>query len=220
MSAPVEVVRGAVRVARLTELLGGVDIYLLDQLMKGRLAPGCRVLDAGCGGGRNLEAFLRCDYDVFGIDESIRAVGQTTRLAVEVGCDRPSGWASRQSIDAIAFADGVFDAVVCCAVLHFARDAGQWGAIVDELWRVLAPKGLFFTRLASSIGIENEIEPLGEGHFRLADGTTRFLVDRATLADTSERLGGAMIEPLKTTLVDSLRAMTTWCLVKPEGAGA
>jgi len=211
---------GADRVARLTELLGGVDIYLLDQLMKGRLPPGSRLLDAGCGGGRNLEPFLRCDYDVFGIDESIRAVRQTTKLAMEVGGERPAGWASRQSVGALAFADGVFDTVVCCAVLHFARDAGHWAAMIDELWRVLAPRGLFFTRLASSIGVETEIEPLGDGRFRLPDGTARFLVDRSILIETSERLGGTMIESLKTTVVDSLRAMTTWCLVKPETSAA
>lgn len=205
---------GAERVARLTELLGGVDIYLLDQLMKGRLAPGSRLLEAGCGGGRNLEPFLRCDYDVFGVDESHRAIGQTMRLAAEVGCARPPGWASRQSIDALAFADGVFDTVVCCAVLHFAREARHWAAMIDELWRVLAPKGLFFARLASSIGIEEEIESVGGGRFRLPDGSTRFLVDRATLVGASERLGGTMIEPIKTTVVDSMRAMTTWCLIK------
>jgi len=220
MSASVGGAAGAARVARLTELLGGIDIYLLDQLMKGRLAPGSRILDAGCGGGRNLEPFLRCDYDVFGIDESFRAVRQTVALAVEIGSERPSGWVSRQSIDAIAFAEGAFDAVICCAVLHFARDARQWRALVDELWRVLAPKGLFFSRLASTIGIESEIEPLGGGRFHLPDGSTRFLVDRLMLSDATQSLGATMIEPLKTTVVDSLRAMTTWCLVKPGAAAA
>lgn len=211
---------GAERVAQLRELLGGVDIYLLDQLMKGRLAPGSRLLDAGCGGGRNLEPFLRCDYDVYGVDASARAVRQTARLADEVGAERPAGWVSRQSVDALGFADGAFDTVVCCAVLHFASDGAHWRRLVDELWRVLAPKGLFFARLASSIGVEDLVEPLGDGQFRLADGTTRFLVDRETLVDTSERLGGTLIETLKTTVVDSMRAMTTWCLVKPGEATA
>ena len=185
--------------------------------MKGRLAPGSRLLDAGCGGGRNLEPFLRCGYDVYGVDASSRAVGQTRRLAVELGCDRPNGWVSRQSVDALAFAAGSFDTVVCCAVLHFATDPAHWNRIVDELWRVLAPGGLFFARLASSIGIEGSVEPIGGGQFRLPDGTTRFLVDRDTLVETSARLGGTLIETLKTTVVDAMRAMTTWCLVKPEG---
>jgi SAM-dependent methyltransferase len=206
---------GLERMARLTELLGGVDIYLLDQVMKGRLKPGSRILDAGCGGGRNLEPFLRCDYDVYVVDEADRAARQTVALAREVGCERPRGWVSRQSVAALAFADAAFDAVVCCAVLHFARSGRQWRAMVEELWRVLAPRGLFFSRLASSIGIEGRVEPLGDGRFRLPDGTDRFLVDRAMLVETSERLGGTLIEPMKTTLVDRQRAMTTWCLVKP-----
>lgn len=206
---------GAERMVQLTKLLGGVDIYLLDQLMKGRLKPGSRILDAGCGGGRNLEPFLRCDYDVYGVDESARAALQTRALAREVGGDRPAGWVSRQSLTALAFADRLFDAVVCCAVLHFARDEQQWRAMLAELWRVLAPGGLFFARLASSIGIEGQIELLPDGRHRLPDGTSRFLVDRAMLVEASDRLGAAPIEPIKTTLVESLRAMTTWCLVKP-----
>lgn len=215
MSSPERAASGAERMSRFAELLGGTDIYLLDQIMKGRLGPGSRILDAGCGGGRNIEPFLRCDYDVYGVDESLRATRQARRLATEVGCRRPSGWVSRQSVDALAFGDGEFDAVICSAVLHFARDVRHWTAMVDELWRVLAPRGLFFARLASSIGVEDQIEELAHGRFRLPDGSMRFLVDRSRLVERSECLGATLIEPLKTTVVDSLRAMTTWVLVKP-----
>ena len=205
---------GSSDLERLLALLGDADIYLIDQLMKGRLAPGDRILDAGCGGGRNLEPFLASGYDVFAVDGSPQAVLQTRRLGRELGARRPRGWVSRQAVEALGFRSGVFDAVIASALLHFARDRGHLGNMIEELWRVLAPGGLLFARLASTIGVEAEVEPLGEGRFRLPDGAEWVLVDRAALLEWSERLGGRLIEPIKTTVVDNLRAMTTWCLVK------
>jgi tellurite methyltransferase len=43
----------------LQEQFGPIDIYLFDQLLKGSIQPGMRVLDAGCGSGRNLVYLLR-----------------------------------------------------------------------------------------------------------------------------------------------------------------
>ncbi len=34
----------------LQKQFGGIDIYLFDQLLKGRITAEMRVLDAGCGG--------------------------------------------------------------------------------------------------------------------------------------------------------------------------
>lgn len=198
----------------LLELLGDIDIYLLDQLMKGRLGPNRRLLDAGCGGGRNLEPLLRLGFDVWAVDMAPRATRQTYRLAREVGSSRPTGWISRQVVETMGFRDRSFEVVVSNAVLHFARDRSHWEAMLLEMWRVLAPGGLFFARLATTIGIESEIEPLGGGRYRLPGGQEMFLVDRDLLVGWAERLGATRIEPIKTTVVDSLRAMTTWCLVK------
>ena len=44
------------------EEFGDIDIYLFDQLLKGRLDASMSLLDAGCGGGRNLYYFLRNGY--------------------------------------------------------------------------------------------------------------------------------------------------------------
>jgi len=54
----------------LQEWFGGIDIYLFDQLLKGRFVPEMRVLDPGSGSGRNLVYFLWSGYEVFGVDES------------------------------------------------------------------------------------------------------------------------------------------------------
>lgn len=43
---------------------GDLDIYVFDQLLRGRIRPGMRVFDAGCGGGRNLVYLMRRGYDL------------------------------------------------------------------------------------------------------------------------------------------------------------
>ena len=82
------------------------------------------------------------------------------------------------------------------------------------MWRVLKPDGLFFARLASSIGIENQILPIGSGRYLLPDGSERFLVDEELLDSITNQMDGVWIEPLKTTNVQNLRCMTTWVLRK------
>jgi tellurite methyltransferase len=116
--------------------------------------------------------------------------------------------------------DDHFGAVISSAVLHFARDAAHFSAMLGEMWRVLAPGGLFFARLASSIGIESLIKPLGAGRYLLPDGSERFLVDEAALVSAAEELGAARLDPLKTTNVQNQRCMSTWVLRKVEGVGA
>lgn len=192
---------------------GDVDIYVFDQLLRGRLAPGMTLLDAGCGGGRNLVYFLREGFEVFGVDDSPGAIDAVRRLAAELAPRLPSGNFQVADVGALPFADPQFDAILCNAVLHFARDEVQFDRIMTEMWRVLRPGGMFFARLASSIGLESRL-PRTRGWCALPDGTERFLVDEALLASTAERLGAVPLDPLKTTNVQNLRCMTTWVLLK------
>ncbi len=200
----------------LHEQLGDIDIYLFDQLLKGRLVPGMSLLDAGCGGGRNLVWFLRSGYEVFGVDESPGAVEQVRRLAAALAPHLPPESFQVADLADLPFPDARFDAVLCSAVLHFARDEAHFDRMLDELWRVLRPGGLFFARLASTIGMEGRVQPLDGRWYLLPDGTRRFLVDEEMLRKTTGRLGGTWLDPLKTTLVEDLRAMTTWVLRKPR----
>jgi hypothetical protein len=85
--------------------------------------------------------------------------------------------------------------------------------MVQELWRVLASNGLLFARLASNIGIESAVGPAGRV-VRLPDGSERFIVDEAMLLGWTERLGGRLADPIKTTNVQQQRCMTTWCVIK------
>jgi len=200
--------------AELPEFFGQIDIYLFDQLLKGRLTPGMRLLDAGSGAGRNLPYFLRHGFDVCAVDATPGAVEQVRQLAAELAPRLPATNFRVEALESLSFPDGDFDAVIASAVLHFARDEPHFRAMVAELWRVLRPGGIFFARLASSIGIEPRVRPLGGGRYHLPDGSDRFLVDEALLEGLAQGLGGTPFEPLKTVNVENQRCMTTWCLRK------
>lgn len=203
--------------AELRGWLGDIDVYLFDQLLKGRLAPGMRVLDAGCGRGRNLAYLLRAGFEVCGVDRSAAAVEEVRRLAAELAPALPADAFRVEPVESTSFPDAGFDAVLSSAVLHFARDREHWDAMLAEMWRVLRPGGLFFARLATDVGIEDRVRPLGGRRFLLPDGTERFLADEAMLAGAAERLGGEAVEPLRTVNVGGLRCMSTWVLRRGPG---
>lgn len=199
--------------AELLASFGEIDIYLFDQLLKGRFDRRRRLLDAGCGDGRNLVYFLRHGFTCFGVDRDPRAIEQLRQRAAMLVPEQPPAHFQSGDIDNLPWGDGSMQAVICSAVLHFARDADHFGAMLDELWRVLAQDGLLFTRLASNIGLEREIGPAGR-RARLPDGSERFVVDEEILVRWTERHGGRLIDPIKTTNVQRQRSMTTWCLLK------
>jgi len=199
--------------AELHAQFGEIDIYLFDQLLRGRFDKRPRVLDAGCGSGRNLPYFLARGFDVCAIDADGDAVAAVRRLATALAPSLPADRVRQGAVDALPWPDGRMDAVVCSAVLHFARDRAHFDRMVDEMWRVLAPGGLFFARLASSIGIESRIAA-PTGRVRVPDGSERFLVDERMLLDATGRLGGTLADPIKTTNVQHQRCMTTWVVQK------
>jgi tellurite methyltransferase len=196
--------------------LGEIDIYLFDQLLKGRFDRRFRVLDAGCGDGRNLTYFLRRGFECFGIDRDAAAVDQTRRLAATLAPELPLENLRVGEIEHLPWRDHSVDVVLCSAVLHFASDELHFGRMLSEMWRVLAPDGVFFSRLASSIGLESRIERV-RGRVGLPDGSERFVVDEEMLLEWTERLAARSLEPIKTTNVHYQRCMTTWCLHKPIG---
>jgi tellurite methyltransferase len=198
----------------LQEQFGQIDIYLFDQLLRGRIRPGMRVFDAGCGGGRNLVYFLREGYEVFGVDADPNATEYTSRLARSCVPPLPAANFRVETIEEMSFPDALADLVLSSAVLHFARSEEHFDAMLRGTWRVLKPGGLFFCRLASSIGMEHQIQPVAGRRFRLPDGSERYLVDAALLLRLTTELGGQLADPLKTTIVQNQRSMTTWVVRK------
>jgi tellurite methyltransferase len=198
----------------LQEQFGPIDIYLFDQLLRGRIAPGMRVLDAGCGAGRNLVFLLRAGFDVFGADKDPVAIEVTRRLAATLAPASPADNFRAEPLEGMTFPDAFADVVLSSAVLHFARDDEQFEAMVLGTWRVLKPGGLLFCRLASTIGMEPRMRRVAGRRFKLPDGTERYLVDEAQLIELTRSLGGDLLDPLKTTVVQNQRCMTTWVVRK------
>ena len=198
----------------LQQQFGQIDIYLFDQLLRGRIRPGMRVLDTGCGSGRNLVYFLREGYEVFGVDTDPNAIECTSRLAASLAPALHADNFRLEAIEEMTFPDAFADLVLSSAVLHFARCDDQFEAMLRATWRVLKSGGLFFCRLASSIGMENQVQRVAGRRFLLPDGSERYLVDEALLLRFTAELGGQLADPLKTTVVQNQRCMTTWVLRK------
>lgn len=197
----------------LRETFGNIDIYLFDQLLKGRYDNAHKVLDAGCGGGRNLFYFLRNGFEVFGVDPDPRAVQAVKELSAALAPANPPGNFVVCPAESLPYNDAAFDLVVCNAVLHFAKDEQHFDNMLRSMFRVLKPGGYFFARLASDIGLETLVQPLGNSRYLLPDGTERFLVNEQTLLQYTGELG-ELYEPIKTTNVQNARCMTTWCIRK------
>jgi tellurite methyltransferase len=197
----------------LRQQFGDVDIYLFDQMLRGRFDTRHRVLDAGCGDGRNLVYLLRRGFDCYGVDSEPSAIEVVRQMASRLAPNLPAANFAVADLTNLPHPNGRMHAVICSAVLHFASDEAHFTAMVSEMWRVLAGGGLLFTRLASNIGLEHVIGPAGR-QVRLPDGSDRFVVDESMLVRLTDRLGGRLADPIKTTNVQGKRCMTTWCLTR------
>lgn len=205
-----QLVAPGMTLSELRTWLGDTDIQLIDQLLHDRFPPGMRLLDAGCGDGRNLVYFLRAGYDVYGVDRAPRAVDLTRSLAARLAPGLAPERFQVGTLEQLSFPDAHFDAVIASAVLHFAADGAQFGRMVAELWRVLRPGGVLFARIASLNGMEGQAQPLGGGRYTLPDGSERFLVSEELLLGMTNVLGGELLDPLKTVIVHGQRCMATW----------
>jgi tellurite methyltransferase len=197
------------------EQFGQIDIYVFDQILRGTFAAGMRVLDAGCGYGRNLVYLMRMGCEVFALDADAAGVEHVRRLSESLETGLASGNFRVGRIEQMPFPDGFADVVISNSVLHFARDQRHFRAMVDELWRVLRPGGMLFCRLGSRIGMNfDELRP---GIFVVGDGSEWFLVDEQMLLDLTQELNAVLVDPLKTTIVQDFRCMTTWVTRKRRG---
>jgi tellurite methyltransferase len=196
----------------LEEVIGATDIYLVDQIMKGRYKKDDTILDAGCGSGRNLHWFIRNKISIYGIDQNEDVIDQVL--------DRYPVMAERfrqSAVEKMPFENDRFDHVISSAVLHFARDTDHFKRMMAEMVRVLKPAGSLFIRMTSDIGIEDRVQMVSHGVYRIPDGSSRFLLTRTLLADVMRKNGLSFLEPLKTVNVNDVRCMSTVVVVKGAG---
>jgi tellurite methyltransferase len=199
----------------LRDWFGDIDVYLFDQLLKGKVKLPLKVLDAGSGTGRNLTYFFRSGCEVWAVDGDADALDHVREMAAALAPDAPADRFRVEKIESMTVPAGAFDLVICSAVLHFAEDEEHFQRMLDGLWRAAAPGGLVFMRLSSTIGIEDRVQKTESGRYRMPTGGEWFLATEAKLLLATQRLGGEMAEPLRSVNVQNLRCMTTWVLRKP-----
>lgn len=189
---------------------GNTDIYLMDQILKNRYQQHERILDAGCGSGRNLQWFLSTNKTIFAIDQNESAIYQLQHRHASL----PQGRFQIADVKNLPFADNYFDHVISSAVLHFASGTHHFLAMLTEMQRVLRPGGSLFIRMASDIGIEHKLNQGNDGVFSIPDGTRRFLLTRSLYQQLLAEYNFAAIEPLKTVNVADERCMSTIVFLK------
>lgn len=187
------------------ELLGQTDIYVVDQIMKGRYAPSDKILEAGCGGGRNMDWFVKNDFQVYGIDQSEAAILHLKSKYLDLQEER----LQIALVEKIPFEDNYFDHIISSAVLHFAQSEAHFKEMMVEMLRVLKPGGNLFIRMTSDIGIEDKVVLLGNGNYQIPDGSMRFLITKDLIKDLLQTFSISFLEPLKTVNVDDMRCMST-----------
>jgi SAM-dependent methyltransferase len=202
------------QIADLNRLLGNIDIYLLDQILKGRFTPYMKILDAGCGEGRNAVYFINTGYQVFGIDTNETAIQYIRFLSKSLKPDYDAHRFQVGKLEVIPFHTSAFDAVICSAVLHFAADETNFWQMMDEMLRVLKPGGIFWFRMTTAFGgMKEESRELGGGKFLLPDGSERFLMTQEHVDKLLEK-GLRFLDAPKSVLVHGLRTMGVFVFEK------
>ncbi|SNS58661.1 Methyltransferase domain-containing protein [Belliella buryatensis] len=192
----------------LNKLLGNIDIYLLDQILKGRFKKDMKILDAGCGEGRNCIFFLHQDYQIFGVDANPIAIQMARIYAQTINPKFDVYRFQTSTIENMPFHSGAFDVVISSAVLHFAESEKAFFKMLDSMMNVLKTGGIFFLRMTTAFGgIIEESQQIGNCKYLLPDGSERFLLTEAYLQKMIEKYNLSYLEPAKTVLVNHQREM-------------
>ena len=198
-------------IEKLKKNIGGIDIYLLDQILKERYTPDAVILDAGCGSGRNLKWFYDNGFSFYGVDANRNSIA----MAKEEYSKLADNF-SVQNLDVLQFNDTTFDHVICSAVLHFAQNTQHFLNMFSELVRVLKPGGSLFIRMTSKESIASYIKDVADGVYYLPDKTNRFLLTDNLLERITSDFNLSFIEPKKYVNVNNMRCMSTLIFQKNE----
>jgi SAM-dependent methyltransferase len=108
-------------------------------LVREHVAPNGRILDIGCGGGREAVGFARLGYRVVGIDIAPRMVAASRRTAARVGV---AAEFRVQSATALDDPPGTYDAAFFCGSLHHVPGRRLRIDTLRRIGRALAPAGV------------------------------------------------------------------------------
>jgi SAM-dependent methyltransferase len=192
---------------KLNQELGNADLLLIDQILKGRFDPKMKILDAGCGEGRNMVYFIKNGFPIYGIDQNPEMVSMSRLIARAINKDYVVENIFTASIEENPFPDKFFDVILCINVLHFARDKEHFMQMVKSQLRVLRNGGLFY------IGMESGSE-MEEGKKKIAinrEGATeqkRFLMNSDLLKNLLSLNLMEKSEPVWTLHLEGMVSLT------------
>ena len=194
--------------------IGNMDIYLLDQIMKGRILQTGKILDAGCGNGRNSEYFIRNNFDIAGIDLDEVAIQNAKEQITIWNAHFDVAHYTIADLTEIPFPDNHFDFIISSAVLHFSKDRAHFKKQFEELVRVLNRNGILFIRMTTKHTLSHLSQHLYDDVYHIPDGSTRYLLDIDYLKDLMTKNEMSLMDPLKTVNVDDQRTMAVVVLQK------
>lgn len=199
----------------LNKLLGNVDLYLLDQMLKGRFNKEMMILDAGCGEGRNTHYFIQKGYRIVGIDSNSSAISMARISGRTLDPNFDPLRFQVAELEDIPFHSEAFDVVLSSAVLHFAKNRVHFLELFQEHMRVLKPGGLFWLRMCTDAGgtfvLEDQSSELMQN---LPDGTVRFVLTESLTKEIMNEHQLSLLEPAKSVLVHNKRAMGVFVFQK------
>ncbi len=138
----------------------GADMGALYDAFLPLLPDGARILDAGCGSGRDSRAFLERGYAVTAFDASNEMVARASALL-----GRPVRRLTFQAMDYAGAFEGVW---ACASLLHVPRAA--FDDVLARLARALVPGGVAFLSFKYGDGEEERngrwFNSYDEGSFR------------------------------------------------------
>jgi len=195
-------------VKMLNSALGNADLILIDQILKNRFHKQMKILDAGCGEGRNMVYFIKNDFRIYGIDANVDAI----RLA-KLYCRSLNNTFEVENIQNFAieqnpFPDHFFDAIICLNVLHSAKNQNDFFLWFEQLFRMLHSRGFLLLSLQSQIGVSQnhqQDDPNGRNNM----GNENFyLLTENVLQEILKLDFLKTIENTKTILIDNKKSHT------------
>ncbi len=185
---------------------GDMDIFLMDLILKGKIPEKGKVLDAGCGEGRNGIYFINNQYSYTGVDTDRSKVSLIEFLS---GGTESSFFV--EDIKTFAERKETFDFIVCSRVLHFAESVDHFYEMWNDLISMLNPRAIIYISMDSVIDTDIG-EAKDNGRFLFPDGEVRFAITKEIYKDIKK--GFEEIESLKTLVAHEKRAQSFIALKK------
>jgi 2-polyprenyl-3-methyl-5-hydroxy-6-metoxy-1,4-benzoquinol methylase len=195
-------------VKMLNSALGNADLILVDQILKNRFHKQMRILDAGCGEGRNMVYFIKNDFRIYGIDANADAVKLAKLYCRSLNNTFEVENIQNFTIEQNPFPDHFFDAIICLNVLHSAKNQNDFFLWFEQLIRMLHSGGFLLLSLQSQIGVSQnhqQDDPNGRNNM----GNENFyLLSENVLQEILKLDYLKTIENTKTILIDNKKSHT------------